>query len=55
MDCYHVPLNRQMYAVATLQFMTEKPSKMEDCIGRMKPIAKHVSFYNITFKIISIL
>uniref|UniRef100_A0A914YYF7 Uncharacterized protein n=1 Tax=Panagrolaimus superbus TaxID=310955 RepID=A0A914YYF7_9BILA len=42
MDCYHVPLNRQNYSAATLHFLTEQPSKMEECIARMKPLVKHL-------------
>uniref|UniRef100_A0AC34PWB7 Uncharacterized protein n=1 Tax=Panagrolaimus sp. JU765 TaxID=591449 RepID=A0AC34PWB7_9BILA len=42
MDCYHLPLNRQHFSAATLQFNSEQAAKMEDCSARIKPIVKHL-------------
>ncbi|KAE9554456.1 hypothetical protein FO519_002330 [Halicephalobus sp. NKZ332] len=42
MDCYNIPLSRQHFSVATLQFQSEKPAKLDDCTVRMKPVVKHI-------------
>uniref|UniRef100_A0A7E5A197 Transcription initiation factor TFIID subunit 7 n=1 Tax=Panagrellus redivivus TaxID=6233 RepID=A0A7E5A197_PANRE len=41
-DCYHVSVNRNNFSVATLQFPTPQSAKLEDCIGRIKPVVKHL-------------